>query len=254
MKRLTEAWFEFKGVKSSDMGVLLRQMPTRFLPGRNYTRRKAAGRDGSILTGDGSYNDVSVRIECSVPDAAKLGAVLSWLSGSGSLRFSDEPNLTYDASVEKEYSRASIISRCEGQRFTITWTCAPIRKLYPAAADISVTASGTSFTALGTYFAVPRLAIYGSGAFHVTISGGGHSSSMFFAGVPSPGIVVDSEKMDALTMDGAGLLNRCILSNSDDFFRIYPGTNVLSWGVGSGDEEESGSITKIIITPGWRWL
>ena len=72
MKRLTEAWFEFKGVKSSDMGVLLRQMPTRFLPGRNYTRRKAAGRDGSILTGDGSYNDVSVRIECSVPDAAKL--------------------------------------------------------------------------------------------------------------------------------------------------------------------------------------
>ena len=67
-------------------------------------------------------------------------------------------------------------------------------------------------------------------------------------------IVVDSEKMDALTMDGAGLLSRCILSNSDDFFRIYPGANVLSWGVGSGDEEESGSITKIIITPRWRWL
>lgn len=107
---------------------------------------------------------------------------------------------------------------------------------------------------MGTYFALPRLAIYGRGAFHVTISGGGHSSSMFFAGVPSPGIVVDSEKMDALTMDGAGLLNRCILSNSDDFFRIYPGANVISWGVGSGDEEESGRITKIIITPGWRWL
>lgn len=254
MKRLTEAWFEFKGVKSSDMGVLLRQMPTRFLPGRNYTRKKAAGRDGSILTGDGSYNDVSVRIECSVPDASKLAAVLAWLTGSGSLRFSDEPNLTYDASVEKEYSRASIIPRCEGQRFTVTWNCAPIRRLYPAAADITATASGTAFTALGTYFALPRLKIYGRGAFHVTISGGGHSSSMFFAGVPSPGIVVDSEKMDALTMDGAGLLNRCILSDSDDFFRIYPGTNVISWGVGSGDEEESGSITKIIITPGWRWL
>lgn len=254
MKRLTDAWFEFKGVKSSDMGVLLRQMPTRFLPGRNYTRRKAAGRDGSILTGDGSYNDVSVRIECSVPDASKLAAVLAWLTGSGSLRFSDEPNLTYDASVEKEYSRASIIPRCEGQRFTVTWTCAPIRRLYPEAADITATSSGTAFTAQGTYFALPRLAIYGRGAFHVTISGGGHSSSMFFASVPSPGIVVDSEKMDALTMDGAGLLNRCILSNSDDFFRIWPGANVISWGVGSGDEEESGSITKIIITPKWRWL
>lgn len=254
MKRLTEAWFEFKGVKSSDMGVLLRQMPTRFLPGRNYTRKKAAGRDGSILTGDGSYNDVSVRIECSVPDASRLAAVLAWLSGSGALRFSDEPNLVYDASVEKEYSRASIIPRCEGQRFTVTWTCAPIRRLYPAAADITITSSGTSFTALGTYFALPRLAIYGSGAFSVTISGGGHSSSMFFTGVPSDGIVVDSELMDALTMDGAGLLNRCVLSNSDDFFRIWPGANTLTWGLGSGDEEESGSITKIVLTPRWRWL
>ena len=254
MKRLTEAWFEFKGVKSSDMGVLLRQMPTRFLPGRNYTRKKAAGRDGSILTGDGSYNDVSVRIECSVPDASKLGAVLAWLSGSGALRFSDEPELCYDASVEKEYSRASILNRCEGQRFTVIWTCAPIRRLCPAAADITITSSGTSFTAQGTYFALPRLQIYGSGAFSVTISGGGHSSSMFFTGVPSEGIVVDSELMDALTMDGAGLLNRCVMSNSDDFFRIYPGTNVLSWGLGSGDEEESGSITKIVLTPRWRWL
>lgn len=254
MKRLTEAWFEFRGVKSSDMGVLLRQMPTRYLPGRSYTRKKAAGRDGSILTGDGSCNDVSVRIECSVPDAAKLNDVLAWLTGSGSLRFSDEPNLTYDASVEKEYSRASILSRCEGQRFTVTWTCAPIRRLYPEAADIVFGASGTSFTALGTYFALPRLAIYGSGAFHVTISGGGHSSGMFFTGVPSEGIVVDSEKMDALTMDGAGLLNRCVLSDSGDFFRIYPGANVISWGVGSGDEEENGSITKIVLTPRWRWL
>lgn len=254
MKRLTEAWFEFKGVKSSDMGVLLRQMPTRTLAARNYTRTRVAGRDGSIALGDGCYGDVSVKIECSVPDASKLGAVLAWLSGSGALRFSDEPNLTYDASVEKEYSRASILNRCEGQRFTVTWTCAPIRRLCPAAADITITTSGTGFTALGTYFALPKLAIYGSGAFSVTISGGGHSSSMFFTGVPSDGIVVDSELMDALTMDGAGLLNRCILSNSDDFFRIWPGTNVLSWGVGSGDEEEIGSISKIIITPRWRWL
>lgn len=68
MKRLTDAWFEYKGVKSSDMGVLLRQMPTRTVASRNIHRARVAGRDGSILTGDSSYNDVSVRIECSVPD------------------------------------------------------------------------------------------------------------------------------------------------------------------------------------------
>ncbi len=254
MRRLTAAWFEFKGVKSSDMGILLRQMPTRTLPGRNYTRRKVAGRDGSVVLGDGSYNDVSVRIECSVPDGARMAEVAAWLAGSGLLRFSDEPNLAYEASVEKEYSRSSILNRCDGQRFTVTWICAPIRRLYPDAADIEISASGGSFTAEGTYFSLPKLAIYGSGAFHVTIAGGGHSSSMFFTGVPSGGIVVDSMLMDALTMDGAGLLNSCVLSNSDDFFRIYPGTNTVTWGVGSGDEEEAGSISRIIITPRWRWL
>ena len=252
MKRLKEAWFEFKGVKSSEMGVLLRQMPTRSLPALNYTRKQVAGRDGSILTGDGACKDISVRIECSVPDAEKLPAVLAWLSGSGALRFSDEPTLAYDASVEKEYSRSSILSRCEGQRFTVTWTCAPIRRLYPAAEVMDFTESGTAFTALGTYFALPRLEIHGSGAFYVTISGGGHSTSMFFTGVPVEGIVVDSERMDALSMDGAGLLNSCILSNSDDFFRIWPGANVITWAVGG--DEESGSIERIAMTPNWRWL
>ena len=252
MKRLTGAWFEFKGVKSSDMGVLLRQMPTRFLPGRNVTRKTAAGRDGSILTGESGLNDVSVRIECSVPDAARLPAVLGWLSGSGSLRFSDEPNLVYDASVEKEFSRVSIIPRCEGQRFTVVWTCAPLRRLHTPAETMIFRENGTEFDALGTYFALPRLAIYGSGAFSVTIAGGGHSSSMFFSGVPSGGILVDSEKMDAMTMDGTGLLNRCVLAESDDFFRIYPGTNTITWITGDGDE--AGSIVRIELSPGWRYL
>ena len=252
MKRLKEAWFEFKGVKSSDMGVLLRQMPTRSLPARNYSRKVVAGRDGSVQTGDGACKDVTVRIECSVPDAEKLPAVLAWLSGSGVLRFSDEPTLMYDASIEKEYSRDSIISRCEGQRFTVTWTCAPIRRLYPAAGDLEFSESGAGFTALGTYFALPRLAVYGSGAFSITIASGGHSSSMFFTGVPAGGIVVDSEKMDALTMDGTGLLNNCILSNSDDFFKLWPGANVISWALGGDDE--TGSIERITMTPNWRWL
>ena len=32
MIRITEAWFEFKGKRSDDMGIRLRQMPTRGMP------------------------------------------------------------------------------------------------------------------------------------------------------------------------------------------------------------------------------
>lgn len=248
MKRLTEAWFEFKGVKSSDMGVMLRQMPTRFLPGRNYTRRKAAGRDGSILTGDGSYNDVSVRIECSVPDASKLVAVLAWLTGSGSLRFSDEPNLTYDASVEKEYSRASIISRCEGQRFTVEWTCAPHRRLYPEAEPITITASGTQIVNPGTAAALPRIEITGSGDFSLTIG----MQTAFFSGVEG-GIIVDSELGDALTIDGAQLANDRM---DGELYAIQPGSNVVSWLTGGEDADgnaTTGSVSQVKITPRWRY-
>lgn len=254
MSRLNDSWFEFKGVKSNDMGVRIMSAHLLSRGEMRGVQETVAARDGYLWISDDSLKQFDAKFTCWVSQS-NMRACTAWLYGNGMLRFSHEQNAQYSARPIKaiEFKRITLDAD-PLYEFTITFTCQPYAYVYPAAADITITSSGTSFTAQGTYFALPRLQIYGSGAFSVTISGGGHSSSMFFTGVPSDGIVVDSELMDALTMDGAGILNCCVLSNSDDFFRIWPGTNVLSWGLGSGDEEESGSITKIVLTPRWRWL
>lgn len=239
MKLLKEAWFEFKGIRSDDMGIYLRTMPIRFLPGRNITRKTISGRDGALAYGDGSYKDISVRQECDARDETKLSEIAAWLTGSGELRFSDEPDRVYQASVEKEFSRSSIAARFAGQRFTVNFTCAPFKKLYPEPAEIILT-SAKAITNPGTAPSLPKVAISGYGDFSLTIG----MQTIFFYGIEN-GIIVDSELMDAISPDGSQLLNNKI---SGDPFEIQPGYNYVSWRV------ESGSITAVKITPRWRCL
>lgn len=247
MNRLKEAWFEFKGIKSTDMGIRLRQMPTRFLPGRNTSRKNVAGRNGSVSYGASSDNDIQVRQECDALDETKFKELWYWLSGTGSLRFSDEPDLAYDASIEKEFVRAPIMPRGTGQRFTVIWICNPHRRQVPEADPIVITESGTELLNPGTAPALPRIEIVGSGDFSLNIG----MQTLFFTDVDG-GIIVDSELGDALTADGALLANDCI---DGDLFQIQPGLNTVSWLLGGADEDldATGRIEKITITPRWRY-
>lgn len=249
MKRLTEAWFEFKGLRSDEMGIFLKQMPVRSLPGRNVTRKTVAGRHGSLAYGDTTYKDVKVRLECDVRDESKLPAILAWLTGDGLLRFSDEPGFAYDASIDAEYSRSSIQARLSGQRFTITWVCQPFRRMFPEPEDLTITQALT-FNNPGTAPALPRIEIRGSGDFSLTIG----MQTVYFTNVVGGGIIVDSELGDALNLEGNQFANECM---DGELFKIQPGYNAISWLEGSMDENGNtiaGNITAVIITPRWRCI
>ena len=249
MKRLTEAWFEFKGLRSDEMGIWIKQMPVRSLPGRNISRKAVAGRHGTLTYGDATYKDVSVRLECDVRDETKLPAILAWLTGDGLLRFSDEPGFAYEASVDKEYSRSSIQPKLSGQRFTITWVCQPFRRMYPEAEDLTITRD-TTFENPGTAPSLPRVEIRGSGTFSLTIG----MQTVYFTDVQGGGIIVDSEIGDALNLEGNELANEYM---DGPLFKIQPGYNGISWLEGSMDENGntiSGNVTAVIITPRWRYI
>lgn len=248
MRRLTEAWFEFKGIRSSDMGIKLRKMATRTVPGVSISRKNVSGRDGTLRYGRATDDDVTVKIECDAVDDTKITQIMGWLTGSGDLRFSDEPNLAYDASIEKEYTRSQILARYAGQRFTVAWTCAPHRRLYPEAEPITITTSGTQIINPGTAAALPRIEITGSGDFSLTIG----MQTAFFSGVDG-GIIVDSELGDALTTDGAQLANDRM---DGELYAIQPGANVVSWLTGGEDADgnaTTGSVRQVKITPRWRY-
>lgn len=239
-RRLTEGWFEFNGVDSREFGILLRQMPTRSLPGRNYTRKKVSGRNGTVLTGDGSYTDVTVKLEFDAPDPAMIPAIGAWLTGSGLLRFSDEPDFAYEASIDKEYNRSSPIPRLTTQRYAVTFVCNPMRLHWPVDDDtFDLDVSGIVIDNPGTAPSAPRVSITGRGDFALTIG----MDTMFFNDVDG-GIIVDTELMDAFTEDGAALANDHV---SGQFFRIAPGRNVVSW-----QAEDGSSVSSVSILPRWR--
>jgi phage-related protein len=231
------------------MGIFLKQMPVRSMPGRNITRKTVAGRHGSIAYGDPTFKDVKVRIECDVRDESKIPSILAWLTGDGLLRFSDEPGFAYDASVDSEYSRSSIQARLTGQRFTITWTCRPFRRMYPEAENLTITQED-SFINPGTAPSLPRVEIRGSGTFSLTIG----MQTVFFTNVEGGGIIVDSEIGDALNLEGNQLANECM---DGTLFEIQPGYNGISWLEGGEDDEGNavpGVVAAVIITPRWRYI
>ena len=244
MKRLTEAWFSFKGIDSRDMGIFLKAMPVRYIPGRNITRKHASGVDGSYAYGDGSYNDARVQLECDLRDESKLNDVLAWLTGDGELIFSDEPGFAYDASIEKEYSRASIAARLTGQRFTVTWTCKPFRRMIPAAKSVTFTAAGT-ISNPGTAYSLPKITIRGYGDFSLHIN----TQRMDFTDI-SGGVVLDSELSDAFVLDEKFPETvLCIENVYGPFFRLLPGANLITWV-----EEDGANVESVTIEPRWRCL
>ena len=96
--------------------------------------------------------------------------------------------------------------------------------------------------------------VEGGGAFHITITNDTDIRSMYFTKVPAGGIIIEcaAQMQDAISADGTQLLNHCIMTSSDGFFQLAPGTNMISWSAGAADSEEPGRISRIRITPRWR--
>ena len=250
MNRLTEAWFEFKNTRSTTLGILMTEMPQRTVAARDSTRKKVAGRSGRIRTSDGSYDDITIQLKFDARDETKLRQIDALLTGSGTLRFSDEPELVYNAVIETSPSRQSIRPRFGGQTYSVKFVCAPFRTLYTAASNIEKTVSGQTIQNPGTAPSLPRVKIAGSGSFSLTIG----AQTMFFEGVSGGGIIVDSEVGDVFTYDGALLANE---KAAGELFAIQPGTNTVSWIEGGTDDQGqsvAGSVTKVTITPRWRYI
>lgn len=236
MKELKEAWFEFKGVNSADMGVMLLSRPQRSQGDANGESVQVSGRSGRLWIGDGTWDNATAEVICIVPDG-DMDRVLAWLTGSGRLRFSDEPDRSYRARAIKGITRTQPYARFAAQKFTATFDCQPFRYLYPEPQSVAFAEAG-DIENPGTAASCPKVWVYGSG--DITLSVG--SCLMAFEGVTG-GVVVDSELMDVMNLTETQLMNGC--AQMDEFPQLEPGTNHVAW---------SGEVTKVVIEPRWRYI
>ena len=118
--------------------------------------------------------------------------------------------------------------------FSVNFRCYPF--FYAdAAADITVTASGTIITNPGSVYSEPILTVTGSG--NITLMVG---MAIVELENISGSIVIDSVLQEAY--QGTTLMNDHM---NGEFPRLKPGANAISW---------TGTLTKVVIQPNWRFL
>lgn len=236
MKRLTDAWFEFNGVSSKNMGVKLLAMPKRPVPAEKGEILTIPGRDGFLWASERAAREsITINVECVSSAKFDKNAVIKWLSGAGDLVFSDDKAKAYRARVIAEYATENQFLHFDAQRFTVPFDCQPYRYAYPAPSAVKMTSAGILVNP-GTADSLPRIVISGKGDITVNIN-------EHIIDVTGGSVIIDCESMDCLSTDGGELANNRVTMT--DFPRLVPGDNAISW---------IGDVNYVSFRGRWRYL
>lgn len=231
MNRLTEAWFEFDGVMSTDKGLILRAMPKRPIPAERGEQITVPGRSGFLWIGEnGARETIQIGADCESAAGYSPETVNTWLLGKTALlRFSDDPDYAYRARCIEAFARENKFASFDTQVFTVVFDAQPYRYVYPAPSTVTITASGGTLVNAGTVDSLPRVTVTATGEYSVTVNG-------CEIDVTGGSVIIDSELMDCFDADGVTPANSRVALG--DFPRLSPGTNSVTW---------TGSVTSVAI-------
>lgn len=222
-----------------DYGILIAKRPSIPLPRRKIQYIDIPGKDSSLRYDEGTYEDITILVECSMVNKEYLPNAIDdikgWLSnmGEGELIFSFQPTKKYMAQVVNFIDFTQVFNAIG--KFPIIFNCRPFK--YAVDNDpITITARETTINNIGTVSSEPILAIYGNGDITININ----SHQVILKNIANK-IIVNSVIEDAYNDLGENLNGKVI----GEFPRLSPGANRISW---------SGSVSKIEITPNWRWI
>lgn len=228
--------FTWNGVNCTTKHIRLQSRTPIINPEERVEHITIPGRDGELTMTEGTdvRNSYFQNMTLIIDDKQYIQEAENWLSGEGWITFNDtEPNVKQKARFEgavtfEKHSRnlgyytAEVQVYCDPEKRSTTET------------DITVTSSGASLTNPGTLPAKPLLKITGSGAVSITIDG----KTLVIPECES-GWVADCKNQWILE-SGIPQMNAW----TGEFPEIPTGSSTITF---------TGSVTKIEITPQWRW-
>ena len=229
-------YFKWKGTNSNTKHIRVQAKAPIIRPEERVEHVTIPGRPGELtqVEGEHIYNSYIQTLTLIVDGKANVPAAEEWLTGEGYVTFDTQPTLQQRARIINAVTFSKHSHNLDYWVGDVQFYCEPIKGLI-AEENIEVTSSGTSLSNPGNMVALPLMEVTGSGA--VSISCGG--KTIVIPDLTS-GWVIDCE-------------NRWILENgvqqfnawTGDFPRIPTGTSTFLF---------TGSISKIKITPRWRYL
>lgn len=229
-------WFEWKGEKSTDYGIIVSVPPPPTIPAERATHTNVPGRPGSLTTleGEDVYDDMILTAECFIENIDRLSEIAAWLKGSSTVTFGNREGGFYYARIVNQIPFEKILRGNPHRSFPVNFRCKPFR--YEAdVADITLTTSGKFVTNPGSVYSEPVITVYGSG--DITLMVG--FTVINLTGIEES-ITIDTPLLEAYS--GMMPLNERM---SGDFPALQPGKNAVSW---------VGDVTRIVIKPNWRYL
>lgn len=233
-------WFNFKGVKSTDLGVRVMEFPPLMLPEERVDFKPALGRSGNltILDGEGVYEDILLQISTFIENLTQLNSIATWLRGSGVLVLGNMPDRYYKARLVNQIDIRRIVRGEQHRAFSMIFRCQPYRYHYPEVAEATY-AKGSSITNPGNEKSQPLYTVTGTGTIALTIG----DKTIDITGL-SGSVAIDVELGVAYQPGSAPLVPLTSIVGRDDWpFTIKPGINAISW---------TGTISQLKIKPRWR--
>ena len=238
-------YFEYNGIRSSDMGVKISEKDVYSAPKYDLTFQSIPGRDGDLITSNNRLPNVAVSYTCFIPAksiselSAKITTVKAWLYTEP-----DRYHILKD-SYDTSFFRMAVfhnkldISDEVGKIgvFTVNFSCKPMRLSYAGQSSQTFTASGFVLNNPYPFKAKPYIKINGRGQGTLTIQTTTSNATWTFSALDGY-IECDSEQMNFYQ----GYESKNDKVSGDGFPLFYPGNNTISF---------AGGVTSVEIIPRW---
>ena len=228
-------WFEWNGVRSTDLGIRVTELPPITLPAERVSFVDVPGRAGSLAVAEDEdvYEDLLLTATCVVQNMERLDEVAAYLKGSGRVSFANREGGFYYARIVNQIPFETILRGNPHRRFAVNFRCKPFFYL-----DDSPTYTLTKMTFLtnpGAVRAEPVITVYGSG--DITLMVG--MTIVELTGV-NGSITLDTPRMEAYS--GNVSANMKV---SGEYPMLGAGATAISW---------SGNVSRVTVQPNWRTL
>ena len=234
-------YFIWRGKNSKEMGIVVNEYPPIIRPKERTTTITLPGREGTLTYKEGVdiFEPMVKPVTCTLLKPKKMEAVFDWLRGDGMVVFGNEEAYQYEASITEAISMEKMFRYDARRGFMVPFVRHPGKKPVEEPAKIPITVSGERVHNPGNMVAKPTIEITWNEGEESTLNIGG--SMIAFTG-DGTGAVVDCQMRECFSPNRERLLNHVM---SGRFPLFYPGEWPVSW---------TGGITKVVITPNWRYL
>lgn len=232
----TIPYFEWKGINSRAQGIVVNEYPPIMRAKERTTQVIVPGHPGSLTLTEGKdvHETVIKPCMCTIQPGADIQELINWLRGAGDVVFGNEPQFAYEARIDSQLSLDKLIR--DWRTFALPFVCHPYKKNAIPEEDIILTGMGSVLNP-GQIDSRPVLQVEGSGDVVFAING----RQTAIKGL-SGAIRID-------TAIGMAMNTDMTENMSESIEGVWPtldvGANSIIW---------TGTITKITITPRWRWL